>query len=133
MLKKVLVILMGLFGAPVLIRCPRNCALLAPPRYTPAAEQATSSPTFGQKCDSDSKGKNDSHNVRFVENCEDPASWPKRHSAAQRDFLIAKGPHTFVLNYEFPKDVEGRKFSNSYLQRKLSNGKVAKHMAGVLS
>jgi len=27
-------------------------------------------------CDSDSERKNDSPNVSFIENCEDPTSWP---------------------------------------------------------
>jgi len=54
---------------------------------------------------------------------EDPASWPKRLSTAQRDFLVEKGPHKFDLHYEFPKDIAGRKFSNCY-EHKLSNGTV---------
>jgi len=35
-------------------------------------------------------------------------------STTQRDFPIAKGPHKF-FNYEFPKDVAGRKFLTCYL------------------
>jgi len=83
-----------------------------------------SASTLGQQCDSDSERKHDSPNVSFIENCEDPASWPTRLSTAQRDFLIAKGQHKLDLNYEFPKDVTDRKFSSCYLQRKLSNGEV---------
>jgi len=63
------------------------------------AQQATSSYTWGQQCDSDSEWINDNPNVSFIENCEDPASWAKRLSTAQRNFLIAKGPQTLDLNY----------------------------------
>jgi len=34
-LKKILVTLLGLFGAPIVIRRPGNCAPLAPLRYAP--------------------------------------------------------------------------------------------------
>jgi len=66
----------------------------------------------------------DGPNVSFIENCEDPVSWPKRLSTAQRDFPIAKIPHKLDSNYELPEDVAGRNFSNCCLQRKLSNGEV---------
>jgi len=79
---------------------------------------------LGQQCDSDTERKNNSPNVSFIEICEDPAFWTNRLSTAQRDFLIAKGPHKFDLNCEFPKDVAERRFSISYLQCKLSNGEV---------
>jgi len=35
-----------------------------------------------------------------------------------------KSPDKLDLNYEFPKDLAGRTFSNCCLQRKLSNGEV---------
>ena len=89
-----------------------------------AAEQVTSSSALGQQCCSDFKRKDDSPNVSFMENCEDPASWLESVSTAQREFLIAKGPHKLDLNYEFPKDVGNRKFFNCYVQRKLSNGET---------
>jgi len=89
-----------------------------------AAEQTTSSSTLGQQCDSDSKRKNHRPNGSFVENFQDPASWPKRLSTAQRDIVTPKGPHKFDLNYKFPKDVADGKLTNCYLQRKLSNGEV---------
>jgi len=89
-----------------------------------APVQATSTSRLGQQCDSACERKNDSSNISFTENCEDPASWPKRLSTAHRDLLIAKGPYKLDWNNEFPKDVTDRKFSNGYLQRKLSNGEV---------
>jgi len=46
------------------------------------AEQASSSPTLAQQCNKDSEKKNDSPNVSFIKNCENPASWPKRLSTA---------------------------------------------------
>jgi len=49
---------------------------------------------------------------------------PNVFSRVQRYFLIVKGPHKSDLNYEFPKNVAGRRFSKCYLQRKLSNGEV---------
>jgi len=87
------------------------------------AEQATSFSTLGRQCDSGFEKKNYSRNVNFTENCEDPASWLKSLSTAQRDFQITKGPHKF-FNYEFPKDVAGRKLSTCYLQRKIFSGEV---------
>jgi len=72
-----------------------------------ADEQATSSSssTLGQQFDSDSERKIDSPNVSSIENCEDPASWPKRLSTDQRDFLIAKGLPKLDFNYEFHRYV----------------------------
>ena len=72
------------------------------------AEQATSSSSLGQQCDSNSETMHDSPNVNFIENCEDPASWPKRLSSAHRDFLIAKGPHKLDLK-GFHEDLACRK------------------------
>jgi len=47
-----------------------------------AVEQATSSSTLDQQCDSDTERKNDSPNVSFIENFEDHASWLERVSTA---------------------------------------------------
>jgi len=48
---------------------------------------------WASSCGSDSERKNDNPNISFIENCEDTASWPKRLSTAQKDFVTAKVPH----------------------------------------
>jgi len=49
------------------------------------AEQIRSLSALRRQCDSERK--NDSSNISFTENCEDPPPWDKRLSTAHWNFL----------------------------------------------
>lgn len=66
----------------------------------------------------------DHHVIGFISNHSDPATWPEFLTAAQRDYLITKGPSREQSNFEYPKDNTGRKFSVKYYSRRLSNGEL---------
>ncbi|XP_008536383.1 zinc finger MYM-type protein 5 isoform X1 [Equus przewalskii] len=51
----------------------------------------------------------------------DPGTWPRVLNIKQRDTLVENDPPQ-VRNFNFPKDNTGRKFSETYYTRILSNG-----------
>lgn len=52
----------------------------------------------------------------------DPATWPNRLTDAERIYLVNRGPPDPLHEFEFPQDINGRRFTSRYYKRKLNNG-----------
>lgn len=52
----------------------------------------------------------------------DPATWPNRLTDAERIYLVNRGSPDPLYEFEFPQDINGRRFTSRYYKRKLNNG-----------
>ncbi|KAL3277355.1 hypothetical protein HHI36_012705 [Cryptolaemus montrouzieri] len=92
------------------------------------SEEKNVSPSEGDSSETkkrESSAKEPVSNLSSSSSCldcgDDPGSWPASMTNDIVNILVSRGP-VQLFNHNFPANIDGRKFANSYYSRNLPNG-----------